>query len=494
MKKILALVLALVTLLSLCSCASDSLAVDEAKTAETQQKTEAASANTQTKKKFKAPDDLPEGFTAGFGRADITPTTFPIDLGGDAVATSVADPLYASCTAISDGESVAVLFHLDMKSIPVAFIGTVSERLNKKFGIPVDNVLLNATHSHNSPLDVTGSDDFSLRWRKNVLDAMDQAVLTALCDLAPAEIYTGTADAEGYAFVRRYLMGDGSWNGIQMNNPNQDYVAHETEADPQLRTIRFERGDKKDILLANWQAHAAHGRGLHPNLVSSDFIYELRTGVEKNMDVHFSYHNGSSGNLNFTDYLGNQKYSNFHEVGTALVDVVAESVKNEEKVNPGKLLAATTTVTCTVFVDSPELVEGAAKYAEASVDMKPNILAEYGLISSYHASAINSRQHRLKNGPTVDVKLYAISCGDIAFFTSPFEQFDADGKYVRDASPFKMTFSCAYSNGHYGYLPSSEAYPHGCYEVYTSPFVEGTSDLLNAGSLSILNQLYSSAL
>ena len=88
------------------------------------------------------------------------------------------------------------------------------------------------------------------------------------------------------------------------------------------------------------------------------------------------------------------------------------------------------------------------------------------------------------------IPLYAISCGDIAFFTSPFEQFDADGKYVRDNSPFKMTFSCAYSNGHNGYLPTSFAYPHGCYEVYTCPFVYGTTDALNAGSLSLLNELY----
>ena len=312
----------------------------------------------------------------------------------------------------------------------------------------------------------------------------------ALRDLAPAEIYTSKGDTTNFAFVRRYKMADGSWDGIQMNNPCNDYAEHESEADSELRAIRFERGDKKDILLVNWQGHAAHGRGLHPDVISSDFIYELRTGVEKELDVHFSYHNGSSGNLNFTDYLGQQKFKNFHEVGKGLVDVVKSAIKTEEKVNPGKVKAATTTVTCTVFVDDAKKVEGAKKYANASPDQQPGILVEYGLISSYEASNINSRQKRLAKGPTADIALYAISCGDIAFFTSPFEQFDSDGKYVRDNSPFKMTFSCAYSNGHNGYLPSTFAYPHGCYEVYSTPFVMGTSDDLNAGSLSLLNQLY----
>ncbi len=487
MKRIVSILLALVMLLSLCACTSSSLESEE--TAGTAEETK-----TQIKEeKETGPIVYPEGFSAGFGRADITPETFPVDLGGDAMATSVADPLYASCTAICDGKNAALIYHLDMKQCPQEFLEMVTKRLTKKFGIPAENVILNTTHSHNSPVSITGNDPSTVRYLQKVLPALDKAAEEALRDLAAAEIYTSKGDTTNFAFVRRYLMADGSWDGIQMNNPCNDFVAHESEADAELRVIRFERGDKKDILLVNWQAHAAHGRSNHPKVVSSDFIYELRTGVEKDMDVHFSYHNGSSGNLNFTDYLGQQKYANFHEVGTALVGVVKEAVKTEEKVNPGEVKSAKTTVTCEVFVDSPEKVEGAKKYAAAPKDLQPAILAEYGLISSYEASAINSRQRRLAKGPTAEIGLYAISCGDIAFFTSPFEQFDSDGKYIRDNSPFKMTFSCAYSNGHNGYLPSSAAYPHGCYEVYTCPFVYGTADHLNAGSIGLLNQLYSAS-
>ena len=384
---------------------------------------------------------------------------------------------------------MALIYHLDMKQCPESFFETVTKKLTKNYGVPAENVILNTTHSHNSPVSINGNEGNVVRYRQKVINALDEAAEMALRDLAPAEIYTAKGYTPDFAFVRRYLMADGSWDGIQMNNPCNDYVAHESEADDELRTIRFERGDKKDILLVNWQAHAAHGRGVHPTLITSDFIHEVRTGVEKDMDVHFSYHNGASGNLNFTDYLGKQKYASFHEVGTALVGVVKEAVKTEEKVNSGEVKGIKTTVTCEVFVDDPLKVEGAKKYSAAREEDKPSILAEYGLISSYEVSAINSRQKRLESGPTADIGLYAISCGDIAFFTSPFEQFDSDGKYIRDNSPFKMTFSCAYSNGHNGYLPSSAAYPHGCYEVYTCPFVYGTADKLNAGSIGLLQEL-----
>ena len=97
------------------------------------------------------------------------------------------------------------------------------------------------------------------------------------------------------------------------------------------------------------------------------------------------------------------------------------------------------------------------------------------------------------NLPTTDIALYAISFGDIVFTTSPFEQFDSDAQAVRAASPFKMTFTCAYSNGHHGYLPSTMAYPHGSYEVYTTYFVQGTSDEVVKGQVDLINQLSSAS-
>ena len=470
--------LALLMLLPLCACSS-SLAVDE-----TAAKTEEAETAEGTKEeKETGPITYPEGFSAGFGRADIT-CEVPATIGPNNTATLIADPLYATCVAVCDGENVALLYHLDVKEIPTSYLNMVTRRLTKDYGIPAENVILNATHSHNSPTSLTGN----TRWLQKMLNGLSDAAGQALRDLAPAEAYISKGDTTGFAFVRRYLMPSGKYstNPSSRSNP----VEHESEADPELRAIRFDRGDKKDILLVNWQCHAAHGRSVHPTWISSDFICNLRNGVESEMDVHFSYHNGASGNLNFTNVTGPQK-ANYEIAGKELVDVVKETVKNEEKVNTGKIKAAKSTVTVGVIQDSAERIEGAKKYTSAAETEKSAILAQYGLISNYEVSAINSRKSY--GGPETDIALYAVSFGDIAFSTSPFEQFDSDGKAVRDASPFKMTFSCAYSNGHHGYLPSTLAYPHGSYEVYTTYFVEGTSDIVVAGQVALLNQLASAS-
>ena len=71
-------------LLSLCACASSSLAVDE-----TAEKTEEAKTE-ETKEKGEIV--YPKEFSAGFGRADIT-CEVPATIGPGTEATLIADPL-----------------------------------------------------------------------------------------------------------------------------------------------------------------------------------------------------------------------------------------------------------------------------------------------------------------------------------------------------------------------------------------------------------------
>jgi hypothetical protein len=94
---------------------------------------------------------------------------------------------------------------------------------------------------------------------------------------------------------------------------------------------------------------------------------------------------------------------------------------------------------------------------------------------------------RSKNGGTLEVRLYAFTIGDIGFVSAPYEMFDTNGKEIRAASPCKMTFVCAYTNGHMGYCPSALAYPHGAYEVEVSPFANGSGEEFAGELVRLLN-------
>ena len=100
-------------------------------------------------------------------------------------------------------------------------------------------------------------------------------------------------------------------------------------------------------------------------------------------------------------------------------------------------------------------------------------------LSKEEKANLDTLQHEasyFKSRKNQEVRLYAFTIGDIGFVSAPYEMFDTNGVQIRQASPCKMTFVCAYTNGHMGYCPSEEAFPHGAYEVEVSPFSKGDGE------------------
>ena len=70
---------------------------------------------------------------------------------------------------------------------------------------------------------------------------------------------------------------------------------------------------------------------------------------------------------------------------------------------------------------------------------------------------------------------------------------DTNGMEVKQGSPFKMTFMCAYTNGSNGYIPSTFAFSRGGYEVDTTYFVQGTGEALAQELVRLLSELHSAS-
>jgi hypothetical protein len=91
-------------------------------------------------------------------------------------------------------------------------------------------------------------------------------------------------------------------------------------------------------------------------------------------------------------------------------------------------------------------------------------------------------------GPTKDLHFFAVSFGDIAFSTAPFEQFDTNGQEVRAASPFKTTFTLSMTNESNNYVPSALAEEHMSYEVSTCRFEKGSGSAFRDEQIRLLNE------
>jgi len=353
--------------------------------------------------------------------------------------------------------------------------------------VPKENMFFTATHNHSGP-DPTASTSDVTHWYTDFYKALSKTAQDAIADLTPTEIYVGKAlSPAGTNFVRRYRRADGSWDGIHnANTSTAPVAAYESEADKELRTIRFERGDKKDILMVNWQAHAAHALSSNHSVITADFITNFRKGVEKEMDVHFAYFQGAAGDINFSSHMNDKKYDGWEEIGTVLVDVAKESVASETPAESGKLQITKSVLAGTVRKETAERVKNAKEVNKASGDgEKEALTAQYGFASRYEVSAVIKRDSM---GETSDLPLYCISFGDVAFASAPFEMFNTNGVALRAASPYKMTFNCSYTNGACGYMPSYEAFNHGGYEVHTCYFTQGTAEACVDECVRILNE------
>ncbi len=427
MKKIISFLLILSTLISFFACSS-TLVPEETLTA-TKEETKAE--EVETEEPLPTGDIVyPEGFSVGYNRQSVAPEVLPVPTYAifNHIGYTNHDPVQLTCTAISDGKTAFLLISLDMRGIDEGFAEYSCKVIEKATGIPKEQVMINCTHTHSSPDHVHLGEGNMKQWQELYYRRLERAAVLALHDLTPTEAYIGTAHTEGVTFVRRYLMKDGKYETNPDIGAGAVPIAHESEADTELRTVRFDRGEAKDVLLVNYQTHY---HGTFATQVSADFVHPLREQVEKEMDVHFAYHSGAGANINFRSELpGEKKYNSMTASTAHIAEVVKTAVENEEKAN-------LTSMQC-----------------------------EY---SVYNGRALGGKDVR-------EVPFTAFTIGDIGFAAVPYEMFDTNGKEVRDASPCKMTFVCSLTNGYMGYVPSAAAYPHGAYEVDITKFEEGSGE------------------
>ena len=489
MKKLLSLTLVLFTVLSLFSCTGKEITPMPIATTKAESTT--APTDQLGSEPIQPEPDVP--FYAGYAKINISPDRFPILMFGGTPAKRINDDLFLTVVAVSDGENKALFISLDLQSAS----GTILTRaLNtaEKYGVPRENVLVNATHNHSGVHSDALSTYAGQRWCFKTYKAIEEGIKTALEDLSATTAEIAKIETPPLNHVRRYYMKDGTTSGIQMPDSQVGYDRHESEADRELQAIRFCREDKKDIVMVNWQAHAAHAVGFLNDAITADFVHYFREGVEEKYDVLFAYYQGACGNINFDSYVHGGKSSII--AGMTLVDVLGEALENAEPAKLGKINTEMFEYTATVDHSTDKYYDRAIEARTVFNDYKAlygkemtnnELYKQFKFYSKYHIYSIINRYNSEK---TIDIPISAISFGDISFASTPYEMFDTNGMQVKDGSPFKMTFMCAYTNGHYGYVPSTNVYNNGGYEVYTTRFIKGTGDDVAAKLIEMLKAQY----
>lgn len=168
----------------------------------------------------------------GVARIDITPEG-PIRLCGYASrqteSDGIAGQLTASALAMGGGDGhPALLITAELIGVPDVLIDPLTERLEKKTGIPRSRISICATHTHTGPclagfLNETHFSEFlpedqmkRIRaYTRELLDRLESVALAALEDRRPGRL----AWAQGKAAfaVNRRTLKNGKWAGFGVN-------------------------------------------------------------------------------------------------------------------------------------------------------------------------------------------------------------------------------------------------------------------------------------
>ena len=125
-------------------------------------------------------------------------------------------------------------------------------------------------------------------------------------------------------------------------------------------------------------------------------------------------------------------------------------------------------------------------YALTDPAEQRRLLKDNGFNSVYHAMHVRGRRQLPQ---AIAMELNALTCGDISFVTAPYEMFNSNGRFVKDNTPYPMTFVLAYCNGFNSYLPDEKAFGYDCYEVNARRFPKGSAEEIANIHVQMLREL-----
>ena len=431
-----------------------------------------------------------DGLQVGFGRCSILPDT-DVHIGGGDVTSRKSegylDELFATCIAMTEGDKTILLYTLD--SITVSNkVYEAQERISQQTGIPAENIILNCTHTHSAP---TMSNSADGAYVEKFWQACADAATAAIADQTAATVYYGVSETENVNFIRHYYDAAGNPVGTHQG-VLADAVEHEYDANEDVQVNRFVREgeDKKDVVLMNF--------GTHPHIVSQKYKASLsadwpgaaRSYVEENSDTLCAVFQSNAGDTTphtkFPD-LSPAGYQLDHvaignSVGEVCVSVLNGEMTKAEGSGISLSVKTYTNASMKEGIDNDELMSQAANInALRSQYGSSHALVEQAVAASdidtiYEATGLINRQNR---PDTCSMNLHALAVDGVSFIFAPFEMFTSTGEYVKENSPYDMTFVVSVSEtpeGHMGYIPDLNGCEKNYYEYDVTQFARGTAE------------------
>ncbi|MBE7034416.1 MAG: hypothetical protein E7406_09350 [Ruminococcaceae bacterium] len=440
---------------------------------------------------------------AGFARVNINPPMgiFVSGYFKDRFADGILDDLEANALAINLGDTTQLMINVDVAGIEQKISAEYREIINKATSVPTDNIFISCTHTHTGPEVNNEKLPFVSEYREFLGKRLADVALFAVNDLKDAKMGYGVGKAENVAFVRRFIMKDGSTKtNPGVNNP--DIVRPVGQIDDSVNVIRFDREGADTIVFVNFANHPDVVGGCK---ISGDWPALLRKNVEKILDnTKCIFFNGAQGDINHVNVHPkggdlNGMFIDFDDVarGYSHAQYIARVVTGGvlqvfDKVNyididsiEGKLV----TINVPSNKPTPAELPEAHRINDLHLAGKDSELPYEGMmLTTVVAEA--GRMVRLENAPDAfDMTLSGFRLGPIAFVGIPGEPFNAIGRGLKETEGYDLIIPCCITNGYQGYFPMQDSYDEGGYEARSSNFKAGVGEFIIKEGKKLLNEL-----
>jgi neutral ceramidase len=412
-------------------------------------------------------------FKSGFAERDITPEIGMEQPGGygKSFHRSLHDPCKVRAVVFDDGQKRVAIVGIDALVIRRPQVVAAREGISQRCGIPPEQVLISASHSHSSgptgmvlpgEFDHASAEVQRLAYQassmadEKYLTQVETAIIEAVCEAD--EKRTEALAGAGYgiedqvAFNRRFRMR----NGRTQTHPRQgnpEIVEPAGPIDPQVGVIgSWDKEGKLQGCVVNYACHATTS----PGGISANYVWFLEKVIRGTFGEHVVvvFLPGCCGDITQVDNQspfenrGSEDWCRF--VGGRIGAEAVKVLLTMDRGSLGPVDAKTKTLRIKRRVPSPERLAKAWELVKKEE-------REVGHTEWIFAKELVLLDALLENEPIRETEVQAMQVGPVVLLTNPAEFFCEFGLEQKQRSGFPITFPVELANDCVGYVPTEEA-------------------------------------
>ncbi|MBI4909758.1 MAG: hypothetical protein HY820_39435 [Acidobacteria bacterium] len=414
-----------------------------------------------------------QGLRAGAARVNVTPEKFPVIVNCYMLERSVeavTTPLHAKALVLDDGKVRMAMVVVDVCMMPRELIDRAKEAASKRTGIPVNRMMISATHTHSAPAAMAclGS-EADPEFVELLVRRIPEAIEKAASGLQPARVGWAVEDDWEHTHTRRWIYKPDKMltdpfgfvtarANMHPGYQNPNVISPSGPVDPGLSVLGVQTAEGKPLaLLANYSQHYYGTAPVSADYfgVFSDRLTALVGGDEEFVGI---LSQGTSGDQMWMDYSKEKKDAPVEEYVEGLAQSGLRAWERIQWRESVSLAMEEQAVRFRRRLADGTRMEWARKLVAEMDGRKPKSQPE----------VFAREQVLIAAEPARELKLQAIRIGDLGITAIPNEVFAITGLKLKMRSPLETTFNIELANGAEGYIPPPEQHALGGYTSWAA--------------------------